>query len=926
MPDLPGGTVTFLFTDIEGSTRLWENAPDAMRVAMARHDALMRTVIATHRGSVFKTIGDAFCAAFHTASDALNAALAAQLALNAEAWPEPVTLRVRMALHTGVPESRNNDYFGQPLNRVARLLAAGHGGQVLLSDVTHDLCRDTLPPATSLLSLGEHRLRDLARSEQIFQLLHPALPARFPSLKSLNNPQFPNNLPLQLTSFIGREKAMEAIKTLLEQTRLLTLTGAGGSGKTRLALQVAADALEQYPDGVWLVELAPLAEADLVVQSVAQVLDVREQAGQPFLRTLTEHLKSKRLLLLLDNCEHLVSACAHLVAALLRSCPSVKVLATSREALSIAGEQSYRVPTLGLPDLRQPFSPQSVSQYEAVRLFIERAMLVKPEFGVTHQNAPALAQVCCRLDGIPLAIELAAARVRSLPVEEVNARLDNRFRLLTGGNRAALPRQQTLRALIDWSYELLGEPEKRLLARLSVFAGGWTLEAAEQVCSGESAAGASIEEWEVLDLLTGLVDKSLVIADEQNDSVRYRMLETVRQYAAERLQASGENGPVRARLLHHFLALAEEAEPQLTGPAQQYWLKRLETEHDNLRAALAWCTEAKEGAEIGLRLSGALWRFWYVRGHWHEGRQHLERALARAGAQCSMPERARALRRAGALASLQGDYAAARIQIEEALRLHRELGDRHGIAASLNNLGNVASLQLDYAAARMLYEECLHLHREAEDRRGIAYALMSLGNVELVQGDTLAARRLYEECLQRNRELGDERGIAKVLLNLGNVVQTQGDLPAARMLYEECLRLVRELGDKRGIADALINMSHLVALQGDNATAQTQLRECLRLVRELGDKHGSANALELLAGTFEAEAVGSQVPRLWGAIAALRQGIGAPPPRSDPALYERHVAKVRAELGEDAFAAAWEEGHAMTWEQAVAVALGETLP
>lgn len=631
MPAFPTGTVTFLFTDIEGSTKLWEAYPEAMRQALARHDILLRQAIEDNNGYVFKTIGDAFCAAFATAPDALNAALAAQIALAAEVWPQTLILRVRMTLHTGAAELRDNDYFGQPLNRVARLLGAGHGGQTLLSDVAHDLTRDTLPPFASLKSLGEHRLRDLGRPEPVFQLLYPGLPSEFAPLKSLDNPDLPNNLPQQVTSFIGREKEIEAVETLLDKTRLLTLTGSGGCGKTRMALQVAADVLENYPDGVWLVELASLADPALVPQTIAQALSITEEPGKPLAQTLPQALKTRRLLIVLDNCEHVLDACARLVDTLIRACPTLKVLASSREGLGIAGETVYRIPSLSLPDLKHTATPSSLSMYEAVRLFVDRAVAALPAFVVTNQNAPALASLCHRLDGIPLAIELAAARARSLSVEEINNKLDNRFRLLTGGSRTALPRQQTLRALIDWSYDLLNGQERTLLCRLSVFAGGWTLAAAEQIGAGSSATAKGIEDWEALDLLTSLADKSLVLVQTQGEATRYHLLETVRQYARDRLTESGESLTVRARHSDCFLTLAEEVRSKLRGSEQGQWLDVLEEEHDNLRQALTWYGEDLEDAEAeekGLRLGVALQRFWGVRGHLSEGRERLGALLA----------------------------------------------------------------------------------------------------------------------------------------------------------------------------------------------------------------------------------------------------------------------------------------------------------
>jgi class 3 adenylate cyclase len=480
----PTGTITFLFTDIEGSTRLWEQQPEAMEAALARHDALAADAIQRHEGTLVKHRGegDSLFAVFARAADAVAAAVALQQALITEPWPAQTVPRVRLALHTGDAVLRDGDYFGPAVNRCARLRAVAHGGQLLLSSATQELVRDALPEGVTLRELGEHRLRDLARPERVFQLLHPDLPADFPPLASLNT--LPNNLPQQVTSFIGREKEMAEVRRLLDKTRLLTLTGSGGTGKTRVSMQVAADLLEGEGDGVWLVELAPLADPALVPQAVATALGIREEPGKPLSQTLVDFLKPKRLLLLLDNCEHLLAACAELAEQILRHCPGVQILATSREGLNIPGETTYRLPSLSLPDPRQlPSSVEGLTQYEAVRLFIDRATAAVPSFTVTNQNAPAVAQLCVRLDGIPLAIELAAARVKALSVEQINARIADMFRLLTGGSRTALPRQQTLRAAIDWSYDLLSEKEKILLRRLSVFAGGWTLEAAEQVCA-----------------------------------------------------------------------------------------------------------------------------------------------------------------------------------------------------------------------------------------------------------------------------------------------------------------------------------------------------------------------------------------------------------------------------------------------------------
>jgi predicted ATPase/DNA-binding SARP family transcriptional activator/class 3 adenylate cyclase len=665
-------TVTFLFIDIAGSPRLWEGQPDAMRLALERHDAFLRDPIQTNAGHVFKTAGAVLCAAFETPTDALDAVLSAQRHLrglqpSAVAAVARLSLQVRMALHTGVADLRDGDYFGPALQRVGRLLEVGHGGQVLLSAATRELVQDDLPPGASLLDLGRHRLRDLERAERVYQLLHPDLASEFPPLSSLE--MLPNNLPQPVTRFIGREREIAAAKELLANARLLTLTGAGGCGKTRLALQMAADLLGDYADGVWLVELAALADPALVPQTVAATLGVREEPGRLIVATLGNYLRPKRLLLLLDNCEHLLAACAQLAATWLRSCPELRILATSREGLGIAGETTYRVPSLSLPDVKRLPPGAALTQFEAVRLFLDRASAALPSFALTEQNGAAIAQVCHRLDGIPLAIELAAARVQALPVETIAERLDDRFRLLMGDGgaaswprsgqrrgpgpgRTALPRQQTLRGLIEWSYDLLSDEERGLLHRLSVFAGGWTLEAAEQVC-----AGGSLEEGEILELLTRLVAKSLVLYEEpethrgptgeggagrSGGEARYRLLEIVRQYSRDRLEQSGGAVPVGERHRDFFLGLVERAEPLVCGLAPREWLDRVQAEHDNLRTALAWSVENGEAA-TALRLAGALTRFWDVRRHISEGREWLARALSLAGASETDALRAKAL-------------------------------------------------------------------------------------------------------------------------------------------------------------------------------------------------------------------------------------------------------------------------------------------
>ena len=956
----PTGTVTFLFTDIEGSTRLWEKFPDAMRPALARHDALLRVSIEDHGGFVFRTLGDAFCAAFATAPDAFRAALAAQLALTAELWPEHVRLGVRMALHTGAAAERGGDYSGQTLNHVFSLLTAGHGEQTLLSAMAQELVCDSLPEGASLRDLGAASPPGWTRAEHVFQLQHPALPTDFPPLRVQNDAAKRNNLPQQVTSFVGREKEIAEVKGLLAQTRLLTLTGVGGSGKTRLSLQVVADLQDHYFDGAWLVELAALSDPILVPQAVATVLNVREEAGKSIPQALTAALKTKRLLLILDNCEHLVAACAALADELLRSCPGVHLLASSREPLGVGGEQTYRVPSLTLPDPAQTQTVESLSQYEAVRLFVERAQAVQPLFAVDTANAPAVAQICFHLDGIPLALELAAARVRSLTVEEVNTRLDNRFRLLTGGSRTALPRQQTLRALIDWSYDLLTETEKTLLRRLSVFAGGWPLPAAEAV-----GAGTGIEDWEVLDLLTSLVDKSLVVYETGTGGVdRFRLLETVRSYALDRLGESGEAATVQERAAAWFLHFAETAEPQGRGPEQAVWLRRLDTEHDNLRASLTWYEQQAEGVAAGLQLAASLGLFWAVRGYYSEGRRRLARALERttetSGWEDS-PVWAKALHEAGVLAydqgdltaaqtyferslagkrrrgdqkgiagSLQslgtvaynrGDYPAARALLEESLALQRQWEDWSGAAHSLNNLGGVAYNQGEYAAARALFEESLQLRRQLEDTRGIAASLVSLGSLVIRQGDYSYARSLQEEGLTLARQVGDQRGIANSLVSLGDVAARQGDYAEAQGLYEESLSLARRLGHQEGIAYSLEGLAGVARRRGDSPAAHVLYKESLALYRQMADSEGIAYSLEGLAGAAQDQDQPVRAARLWTAAAALREQIGSHLSPTDQEEIGRKAALLREALGAAAFTATWDAGRAMTVEEAVEYAL-----
>ncbi len=872
MPSLPTGTVTFLFTDIEGSTALLQHLGDRRYgEVLAEHHRLARNAFQEAGGQEIGTEGDAFLIAFQHVQDAVTAAVGAQRAIATHPWPEGISVRVRMGLHTGTPIPTASGYVGLDVHRAARIMSAGYGGQILLSQGTRDLLEPDLPGRVTLQDLGEHRLKDLTRPEHIFQVIVPGLPADFPPLKALD--MISHNLPVQLTSFIGREREIEDVKSLLARTRLLTLTGTGGAGKTRLAIQAAADLIEQFQHGVWLVELAPLTDPAVVTQTVASTFAVREAAGRPLLDSLTDYLRTKSLLLVLDNCEHLVATCAHLASALLRACPKLQIMATSREILGVAGEVIYRIPPLSHPDPRRLHALDQLIQFEGIRLFVERAVHSQPRFVLTDANAKAVAHICQQLDGIPLAIELAAARVKMLPVEQIAARLDDRFRLLTHGSRTALPHHQTLRATMDWSYDLLSDPERALLRRLSVFAGSFILEATEAICAGDG-----VEAYDVLDLLTNFIDKSLVVAEGLDEEVRYQLLETIRQYGQEKLRESGEVAVVHERHLAWYLDLAERAEPELQGPNQETWLQQLEKEHDNLRTALEWSKVKDGGTEAGVRLAGALHWFWAMRGYLSEGREWLEALVARNDS-TSTAARTKAVYGAGRLAFDQGDYGRAEALCQESLSQYRELGDKLGMALSLNTLGILARNRGDYGRAISLLDESLTLCRELGHKWALGETLNILGLTVRRQDDFERARALSEESLALFREIGDKWGLARSLGQLGVVARYQGDYERARALHEESLALRKELGHKFDLPSALISLGMVALAQADWERAKPLFEESLASCRDLGDKLGIAASLGNLGivachqGDHDrARALLEESKTLWQALGA-KQGI-----------------------------------------------------
>jgi predicted ATPase/class 3 adenylate cyclase len=918
----PTGTLTFLFTDIEGSTKLWERDSSVMQVALARHDEILRSAIEERGGYVFKTVGDAFCCAFPTAPDALEAALDAQRLLLEERWGESAPLRVRMALHTGAAEERDGDYFGPPLNRVARLLSAAHGGQVLLSLPTQELVRDQLPAGTTLRDLGEHRLKDLFRPERVFQVLASGLPSEFPSLRTLN--AYRNNLSLQPTPLIGRKREVAEVyeRLLRPEVRLLTLTGVGGTGKTRLGLQAAAELTEQFEDGVFFVSLAAIRDPQLVVPAMAATLGVKEAGGQPLLESVEDSLGEKHILLMVDNFEQVIEA-APVVTELLSTASNLKVLATSRIPLRLYGEHEYAVPPLALPDPERLPSVERLTHYEAVRLFVERAQAAKADFSVTNESAPAVAQICYRLDGLPLAIELAAARIKVLSPQKMLGRLGNRLKLLTGGARDLPERQRTLRSTIEWSYGLLGEGEKVLFARLSVFAGGRTMEAIEAICDAEGDLPV-----DVLDGLSSLVDKSLLKQEEgAGGEPRFVMLETIHEFAREKLQESEESEDIRRLHAEYFLALAEEAEPAVEGAQQPVWLERLEEEHDNMRRALSWSLGQGQDSELALRMSAALGEFWYLRGYFGEGRRWLEEALAKSG-RTPTAARARALQRVSWLAFQQGDLDRAEEASEEGLGLEgveffRTAGGDSTAAELQRLLGIVVGAQGEFERERELLEESLTLSQEAGNLRGMAASLFTLGSAWRQQGDLERATQLLEEALTMFRETGDQYLIASVLTHLEFTFLFQGDLERATATSEEAAAMLREQKHLAYLADALNNLGWVALLRGDSERARALYAESMQAQREIGAKVTAPENLLGLACVAAAQGEAERAARLFGASEALPEAMGAPLEPGERALQEPYLAAARSKLDETSWQEAWAEGRAMRLEEAISYALEE---
>ncbi len=936
-----------LFTDIEGSSdRVRTLGADRWEAVLEHHTAIIREALDHHGGFEVRSEGDAFFAVFTSPSAAVAAVAEMQRRLHGADWPHDASVRVRMGLHTGEarPASAASgvDYVGFEVSRAARIAAAAHGGQVLVSDTTESLVRDLLAPGLALQELGEHRFKDLVRPQRVYQLVVEGLPDNFPPLRSLD--AIPNNLPTQTTTFVGRQHELSRAADLLAKTRLLTLTGPGGSGKTRLAVHLAADLLDRYPDGVWLVELAPVTDPAAVGPAVAAAVRIGERPGRAAVDTISASLRSRQLMLVLDNCEHLIASCAELADALVRSCPRLTILATTREGLNVPGETLMPVPSLHVPGGDTLPSLDELGEYEAITLFVDRCSAFQPEFALTEKNAADIVRICRRLDGVPLALELAAARVRVLSVAQVAKRLDDRFRLLTGGGRTVVARQQTLRALIDWSYDLLTETERLLLRRLSIFVRGWSLEAAEAVCAGEG-----IERDAILELHAHLVDKSLVTMLDRGGVARYAMLETIREYAREKLVDSGEAPLLRKRHFEHFFQYA--VGEWRVGPVGSR-ASDIGIEYENLRAALEWIEAEPDSTDQELMLASSLMSPAMARGRIGELRRILTAVLARSDPAARTLARARALITASTLAAMQSDFQVAAPLSEEAERLLRALGEKRELAYALMNRARAAAPEVagpamgesrklleelgdlwgvamllfitgdgalergDYETARGRHIESLALLRKLDNPVLITLPLVSLGRIACIDGDYASAHALIEEALaiRLRPELDNPLQIAIALISLGEVGRCEGKAASAARSFEKALAYGRGLGDDMIVAWSLHNLGHVALESGDLLMAASRFRESVLFRSGLGPSRDFASALAGMAGVALREGQLTEAARLFGAAGGMLESTHTVLPPADEQIRGRDLAALRLKMDDRAFDVALAEGRAAKFE------------
>ena len=928
MSTLPTGTVTFLFTDIEGSTKLAQQHPDHISALLARHNQILDQCIQAHDGFVFRTVGDSYCVAFHNVKDALQAALEAQRGLYAEAW-SPAPIKVRMGIHTGAAKletgPEGTDYSGYAtLALVQRVMSAGHGGQVLLSQAVSNLLRNDFPLEVQLIDMGERFLKDIVQPEHLYQLTVSDLPSEFPPLNTLK--RINHNLPVNLSSFIGRERELRGIKERLESAHLLSLIGPGGTGKTRLSLQVGGEALSDFKDGVWLVELAPVSDPNLIPQTVAAVLGLRESPGRPLIDLVIDYLRAKQLLLILDNCEHLIDACARLADQLLRSCPSLKIMASSREALGINVEAVYRVPSLSLPE-RGLATREAVMRCESAQLFMDRASAANPNFQFTDENASSVAQICLRLDGIPLALELAAARARVLSAKQIAERLDDRFRLLTGGSRTALPRQQTLQALIDWSYDLLTDSEKALFRRLAVFIGGWTLEAAEAVCAGDG-----IEAYEVLDLLTEIVDKSLVQVDESGEIIRYQRLETISQYAREKLLATDEAIHVRNRHLDYYLDFASLLEKDYINPYQYDIIDKMRLENDNIRSALSWAVENRvEKAARLLSLSSTFWP-WVMMGNTSEVRERCSTVLARLDFMLGetpgqtndlLKLKARILNRSSQALMNMGNHQASRAAAEESIQLARESNDTLTLVEALGSLGHCALYAGDPQGALDAASEGIEIGERLGAERELIWALDAMTHIYNLQGDDEELKKYFTRISEILKKAGIPMDPAYMGGYLIDKAVKHGDMDEAERYMESAMETIVARRDNYLLATLQSMFAHTLRGNGDLDKATFYYRRTIRLWQDRGHRAAVAHQLECFGLIALAREQPARAVKLFSAAEALREVSNSIRTPDEQKEFEDAKSKLQSGMDEDEFNKVWEEGRSMTMEQAIEFALEE---
>src|SRR5687768_6916677 len=926
MENLPSGTVTFLFTDIEGSTKLAQEYPDHWESMRDRHDAILKSAIESHNGHVFQTTGDGFCAGFHIARDALHSAIQSQLELAHEEWGES-SVKVRMGIHTGKAEvQESGEYRGYlTLSRIQRLMSAGHGGQVLISLATQELIRDDMPEGVTLRDLGELRLRDMSHPEHIYQLDIPNLPVDFPPIKTIDVAR--HNIPAQMTSFIGREKEMAEIKQALSENRLVTLTGSGGAGKTRLSLEVGSQSLNEFPNGVWLAEFADVTDPGLVPQTLLSIFNLREDSHRSVLEVLIDYLRAKTTLLLFDNCEHLIDACARVSESLLQACPKLRILASSREALGIPGEVAYRVPSLTTPDPADLPSLDELEKVDSIRLFIERAAAAKPGFQLTNDNASFLAQICSRLDGIPLALELAASRVKVLTPEQIAARLDDRFRLLTGGSRTALPRQQTLRAMIDWSYSLLTGQEKTLFRRLAVFVDGWTLEAAESVCSDVEQDG--ILPHDILDLLTRLVDKSLVTTEEVMGGTRYHRLETIRQYSREKFFETNEVESIRNWHLSFFVRFAEKVDENLKGRDQLLWQNLMSAEQGNLRAALEWALIKKP--DSALQIAGAANLFWTAGGFSAEGFRWTQKALEQVEKVPVQPDitaeqrlvaRARALRGLTRLYLSLGDNVNAKRAAEESVALYRQSEDRRGLSFALVVLAYPLEFLGERVQAEAALQESYSIARAEGDVYAICRSLNRLARVILDLHDDLKLAQGYvEESLRLAREAGLRSQEAQSSEILGFITTHGNDFEAARSHFKESARVYQEIGATFNVILEKSNLAHLERKLANHDDALKYYRETIIAFRDMGQTGAVLHQLECFGFIALAQDQNERALQLFAASHRLREQSERPMTPDEQIYFDEQLTILRQKMDTMKFDSYWSKGFGMTLEQAIEFAL-----